>query len=117
MLDTKKLTYALIKWEQLLKEQEKKQSEAELTQSFWQNFGKPIDGLKSSKRRIIKESRTHNLTILNSGLFSSHWFALFNDIFVHISGSSHIVYSLQTLWAEVLQDSDTLQVRILIFLI
>ncbi|XP_016915649.2 alsin [Apis cerana] len=100
---------ALIKWEQICDDQEKQQKEAETTKLFWENSGKLGELLRSPDRRLIRESRTHPLSILNSGRFSTHWFVLLTDIFIHVTGTSHMVHPLKTLWIEPLPDSETVQ--------
>ncbi|XP_043467736.1 alsin [Leptopilina heterotoma] len=104
-----RLKEALSKWERIIDEQEKRQREAEITKQFWEGSGKLIELLRSPERRLIRESRTHPISVLNSGRFTTHWFVLLTDIFIHITGSSHVSYPLPTLWVEPLQDSDTLQ--------
>lgn len=106
-----RLKEALSKWERIIDEQEKRQREAEITKQFWEGSGKLIELLRSPERRLIRESRTHPISVLNSGRFTTHWFVLLTDIFIHITGSSHVSYPLPTLWVEPLQDSDTLQVN------
>lgn len=101
---------ALMKWEQLCDEQEKRQKEAEITRSFWENSGKVGELLRSPERRLIRESRSHPIALLNSGRFSTHWFILLTDIFIHVSGTYHTVHPLKTLWVEPLSDSESLQV-------
>lgn len=104
-----RLQDALVKWEQLCNEQEKKQKEAETTRHFWENSGKVGELLRSPERRLIRESRSHPIALLNSGIFSTHWFILLTDIFIHVTGTYHTVHPLKTLWVEPLSDSETLQ--------
>ena len=106
-----RLKEGLSKWERIIDEQEKRQREAEVTKQFWEGSGKLIELLRSPERRLIRESRSHPISVLNSGRFTTHWFVLLTDIFIHITGSSYVVYPLPTLWVEPLQDSDTLQVN------
>ncbi|KAL0852518.1 hypothetical protein ABMA27_017037 [Loxostege sticticalis] len=65
--------------------------------------------LRSPERRLIRESRTHPLALFNSSRFSSHWFVLLTDVFVHVVGASNSVHQLRTLWVEPQADSETLQ--------
>lgn len=109
-MGVERLQEALIKWEQVHDEQEKRQKEAEATKMFWENSGKLGESLRSPNRRLVRESRTYPLSILNSSIFSTHWFVLLTDIFIHVSGSTHIVHPLQTLWVEPLPDSENVQV-------
>ncbi|XP_033227521.1 alsin isoform X2 [Belonocnema kinseyi] len=104
-----RLKEGLSKWERVIDEQDKRQREAEATKQFWEGSGKLIELLRSPERRLIRESRSHPISVLNSGRFTTHWFVLLTDIFIHITGSSYVVYPLPTLWVELLQDSDTLQ--------
>ncbi|KAK0086427.1 hypothetical protein PV325_003204 [Microctonus aethiopoides] len=103
-----RLQDALVKWEKLCDDQEKYQREAELTKKFWDNSGKSVILLRSPKKRLIRESRTHPISISNQSRFSSHWFILLTDIFIHVIGASHTVHSLQTLWVKILPDSEKL---------
>lgn len=109
-MGVERLQEALMKWEQICDEQEKRQKEAEATKIFWENSGKLGELLRSPDRRLIRESRTQPLSILNCGRFSTHWFVLLTDIFIHVTGTSHAVHPLQTLWVEPLPDSETVQV-------
>ncbi|EFN76628.1 Alsin [Harpegnathos saltator] len=108
-MGVERLQEALVKWEQVHDEQEKRQKEAEATKLFWESSGKLGELLRSPDRRLIRESRTHPLSILNSGRFSSHWFVLLTDIFIHVTGTTHTVHPLRTLWVEPLPDSENVQ--------
>ncbi|XP_076245816.1 amyotrophic lateral sclerosis 2 isoform X2 [Calliopsis andreniformis] len=108
-MGVERLQQALIKWEQVCNEQEKRQKEAEATKQFWESSGKLGELLRSPDRRLIRESRTYPLSILNSGRFSTHWFVLLTDIFIHVIGTSYTVHPLQILWVELLPDSETVQ--------
>lgn len=109
-LGIERLQEALGKWEQICDEQERRQKEAETTKQFWESSGKLVELLRSPDRRLIRESRTHPIAVLNSSRFSTHWFVLLTDILIHVNGTSHTVHPLPTLWVEPLQDTDTLQV-------
>ncbi|XP_050465644.1 alsin [Cataglyphis hispanica] len=108
-MGVERLQEALIKWEQVHDEQEKRQKEADTTKLFWENSGKLGELLRSPNRRLIRESKTYPLSILNSGIFSSHWFVLLTDIFIHVTGTTHTIHPLQTLWIEPLPDSENIQ--------
>ncbi|XP_076625542.1 amyotrophic lateral sclerosis 2 isoform X2 [Colletes latitarsis] len=108
-MGVERLQEALIKWEQICDVQEKRQKEAVTTKLFWESSGKLGELLRSPNRRLIRESRTHPISILHSGRFSTHWFVLLTDIFIHVTGTFHTVHPLQTLWVEVLPDSETVQ--------
>lgn len=109
-MGVERLQEALIKWEQIYDDQEKQQKEAEATKLFWESSGKLGELLRFPDRRLIRESRAHPLSILNSGRFSTHWFVLLTDIFIHVTGTSHVVHPLKTLWVEPLPDSEIVQV-------
>ena len=81
---------------------------ADITRSFWDSCSiKLADALRTPERRLIRESRSHPITLLHSGRFSSHWFIILTDVLVHVSGySGHVAYPLQTIWVEPLQDLD-----------
>ncbi|XP_066593568.1 alsin [Prorops nasuta] len=104
-----RLREALKKWGQMSDEHEKRQKEAEVTKAFWESAGKLIEPLRSPERRLIRESRTNPLSVLNSGIFYSHWFILLTDVFIHVTGASYTVHPLQTLWVEPLSDPETVQ--------
>nr|XP_033325881.1 alsin isoform X1 [Megalopta genalis]XP_033325882.1 alsin isoform X1 [Megalopta genalis] len=105
---------ALIKWEQICEEQEKRQKEAIATKLFWDSSGKLGEVLRSPNRRLIRESRTHPIAMSNSRFFSTHWFALLTDIFIHVTGTTHTIYPLKTLWVAILPDSEIVQNAILV---
>ncbi|XP_014478813.1 PREDICTED: alsin [Dinoponera quadriceps] len=108
-MGVERLQEALVKWEQVHDEQEKRQKEAEATKLFWESSGKLGELLRSPDRRLIRESRTYPISILNSGRFSSHWFVLLTDIFIHVTGTTHTVHPLRTLWVDPLPDSESVQ--------
>lgn len=110
-MGVERLQEALIKWEQVHDEQDKRQKEAEATKLFWESSGKLGESLRSPNRRLIRESKTYSLSILNSGRFSSHWFVLLTDIFIHVTGTTHTIHPLRTLWVELLPDSENVQVH------
>jgi amyotrophic lateral sclerosis 2 protein len=109
---SEQLQDALKKWEAIPKEQRKRIDDAESTKKFWEGSGKIVEQFKSPERRIIRESRSHPISLFNASIFSSHWFILLTDIFIHITGTSYKAHLLQLLWVELLPDSDTLQVSI-----
>ncbi|BES88813.1 Vacuolar sorting protein 9 (VPS9) domain [Nesidiocoris tenuis] len=93
--------------EKLLDTLEIKRKEAELTKSFWESVGGRIpESLKSPQRRIVKESRCCPLMLHNASRFSSHWFILMSDIFIHITNSPHQTHNLKTLWVDANHDSE-----------
>ncbi|XP_046413815.1 alsin isoform X5 [Neodiprion fabricii] len=108
-LGIERLQEALGKWEQICDEQERRLKEAETTKQFWESSGKLVELLRSPDRRLIRESRTHPISVLNCGRFSTHWFVLLTDILIHVNGTSHTVHPLPTLWVEPLQDTDAVQ--------
>lgn len=92
----------------LMDEQEKKRKEAEITKLFWETIGKGIEQYRAPERRLIRESKSRQLNLVNPGRFSSHWFILFNDLFIHVNGSTPYVHPLETLWVEPASNTDSL---------
>lgn len=84
-----------------------------MTRRFTVDF---TDALRTPERRLIRESRSHPINLVNSGRFSSHWFIILTDVLVHVGYSGHVVYPLDTIWVEPLQDTET-QVSYFEFLI
>lgn len=103
-----RLQEALVKWEKICDDQAKDRKEAEITKKFWEHSGKLVDLLRSPKKRLIRESRTHPISVTNYSRFSSHWFILLTDTFIHVIGTSHTTHSLSTLWVKILPDSERL---------
>nr|XP_054750353.1 alsin-like isoform X1 [Lytechinus pictus] len=112
-------------WEELKKTLEKKQSDADDTRTFWESCpAKLAESIKSPDRRLIRDSRTKPLQLANAKRLSTHWFLLFNDIFVHAyedtkvalppiqrapepqKFSNHQIFSLALVWAEPIPDTD-----------
>ena len=106
----RQLQDALVKWDQLWDEQKQKKNEADITRLFWEKSARLVELLRSPERRLIRESRSYSLSVVNSGRFSSHWFVLFTDVFVHVSGGTQNVHPLTTVWVDIIQDTDTVQV-------
>lgn len=92
----------------LIEEQEKKRKEADVTKLFWETIGKNLDQYRTPERRLIRESKSRQLGLVNPGRFSSHWFILFNDLFVHVNGSTPTVHPLITLWVESIPNTDSI---------
>lgn len=92
-----------------IEEQEKKRKEAEVTKLFWETVGKSLDQYRTPERRLIRESKSQPLNLVHPGRFSTHWFILFNDLFVHMIGNTPYSYPLQTLWVEGVPNVDNLQ--------
>ncbi|XP_045511220.1 alsin [Colias croceus] len=93
----------------LNEEQEKRRKDAEVTKLFWETIGKSLEQYKIPERRLLRESKSKQLNLVNPGRFSSHWFILFNDLFVHVNGSTPILHPLETLWVDAAPNSDSLQ--------
>lgn len=93
----------------LIDEQEKKRKEADVTKLFWETIGKSLEQYRTPERRLVRESKSRLLNLVNPGRFSSHWFILFNDLFVHVIGSTPSIHPLETLWVEPVPNSDSLQ--------
>ncbi|XP_022918899.1 alsin isoform X2 [Onthophagus taurus] len=100
------------KWNSFVEEQEELLNDANRTNEFWNNFGKTVENLKKPERRLIRESRSFPINLHNAGLFSSHWFILLNDCFVHINGSWIVRHDLKTIWVEPQQDLSNGQFQI-----
>lgn len=92
----------------LIEEQEKKRKEADVTKLFWETIGKGLEQYRTPERRLVRESKSRQLNLVNPGRFSSHWFVLFNDLFIHLNGSTPIVHPLETLWIEPVTNTDSL---------
>ncbi|XP_063529679.1 alsin [Cydia strobilella] len=92
----------------LIEEQEKKRKEADGTKLFWETVGKSLDQYRTPERRLVRESKSRQLSLVNPGRFSSHWFVLFNDLFIHVNGSTVNVHPLITLWVESVPNTDSL---------
>lgn len=93
----------------LIDEQEKKRKEAEITKLFWESAGKSLEQYRTPERRLVRESKSRPLNLVNPGRFTSHWFILFNDLFIHMSGSTTNIHPLDTLWVEPAMNTDALQ--------
>lgn len=93
----------------LIDEQEKKRKEADVTKLFWETIGKSLEQYRTPERRLVRESKSRLLNLVNPGRFSSHWFILFNDLFVHVIGSTPSIHPLETLWVEPVPNSDSIQ--------
>ncbi|RVE54671.1 hypothetical protein evm_000792 [Chilo suppressalis] len=93
----------------LIEEQEKKRKEADLTKLFWDTIGKNLEQYRTPERRLVRESKHRPLNLVTPGRFSSHWFILFNDLFLHIVGSTPNAHPLDTLWVEPVSNTDSTQ--------
>ncbi|XP_071484586.1 alsin-like [Diadema antillarum] len=121
----KLLTDSSASWEELRKMVDRKQSDADDTRVFWESCpAKLAESIKSPDRRLIRDSRNRPLQLASGKRLSTHWFLLFNDIFVHATEdtkvplpsvqkppepdkfSSHQIFSLALVWAEPVPDSD-----------
>lgn len=107
-----KFTEILNKWNRFIDEQEINIKLAGETNNFWTANAKTVEHLKTPERRIIKESHKFPLHLHNASLFSSHWFILLNDVFIHMNGSTSIVHDLKTIWVEPQQDNPSGQYQI-----
>lgn len=105
-VDEKTLKDVRSKWQLFIDEQEQKQIDAKNTNTFWLSSGKLIKHLKVPKRRLIRDSHKNPIYLFNASRFSSHWFILFNDLFVHINGSSVCLHDLKTVWVEPQQEEE-----------
>lgn len=100
---------AMIRWNVFVDEQNNKKQEALSTKNFWSDSGRGIEFLKSPKRRLVRDSHTFPIFLQNAGRFTSHWFILFSDLFVHVNGSTPHLHDLTTIWLEPQQDETTQQ--------
>ncbi|XP_069108324.1 alsin-like [Argopecten irradians] len=91
-----------VKWSSLQHFIGVEQNMAVNTGAFWESINQPklVDALKIPSRRLVRDSKTHPLTLQGAGRFSVNHFILFNDLFVHSQYSSFQVYKLETLWVE-----------------
>jgi amyotrophic lateral sclerosis 2 protein len=92
----------------LIEEQEKKRKEADLTKLFWESVGKGLEQYRTPERRLVRESKSRPLNLVNPGRFSSHWFILFNDLFIHMVGNTANIHPLDTLWVEPISNTESL---------
>lgn len=97
------------KWDIFIVEQEKKEFEAKSTKKFWENSGKTIEDLRSPERRLLRESKLNPIFLTNASRFSTHWFILLSDIFIHVNGSSPNIHNLLTVWVEPQVNSENLE--------
>ncbi|XP_050685378.1 alsin isoform X2 [Leptidea sinapis] len=93
----------------LIDEQDKKRKDADVTKLFWETVGKSLEQHRTPERRLIRESKSKQLNVVNPGRFSSHWFILFNNLFIHVNGSSTNIHPLETVWVEAAPNSDSAQ--------
>lgn len=94
------------KWTYFTEDVELKEIAAKRTNLFWANSGKAIKHLKMPKRRLVRDSHKNPIFLHNASRFSSHWFILFNDVFVHINGSTVTLHDLRTVWVEPQQEEE-----------
>jgi amyotrophic lateral sclerosis 2 protein len=100
------------KWAEFVEEELQKRQQAETTREFWLNSGKAVDYLKSADRRLLRDSHKYPIHLHNASRFSSHWFVLFSDLFVHMNGSTSHLHNLTTIWIEPQQDETSQQYQI-----
>ncbi|XP_038072348.1 alsin-like isoform X2 [Patiria miniata] len=94
-------------WEALQRSIDEKKAHAEETRAFWESCpSKLAEAIKQPDRRLLRDSRTKSLTLLNAGRLSQHWFLLFADIFVHAQFTTHQAFPLALIWAEPGQQAD-----------
>lgn len=102
----KKIMEIKMKWLAFKEQQKEGLANAERTRQFWLDSGKNIDMLRTPDRRLIRESYSHPLYLSNAGRFSSHYFILLSDTFIHLSNSVPTVHPLKTVWIDP-QPNDT----------
>ncbi|XP_052757842.1 LOW QUALITY PROTEIN: alsin [Galleria mellonella] len=103
-----RLTKVISSLDSLIEEQEKKRKEADITKLFWETTGKSLEQYRTPERRLVRESKSRPLNLVNPGRFSSHWFVLFNDLFIHVNGSTPNLHPLETVWIESVSNTESL---------
>ncbi|XP_068688097.1 alsin-like isoform X2 [Montipora foliosa] len=95
------------RWEQFITLDENRQTQAEVTQKFWQDCpAKILEAFKDCHRRLLRSSNVHSLFPLKGNRFSSPLFVLFDDFFLHFQSAKNVqVFPLATVWAEGVDDS------------
>ncbi|CAK1549644.1 unnamed protein product [Leptosia nina] len=101
-----RITKVITSLDLLIEEQEKRRKEADITKLFWETIGKGLEQYRTPERRLLRESKSKQLNLVNPGRFSSHWFILFNDLFIHVNGSTPIQHPLETLWVDASPNTD-----------
>ncbi|XP_054282375.1 alsin [Macrosteles quadrilineatus] len=103
------------KWEEFCERQDTLRKQADSTRLFWESCGRLVDTLRTPGRRLVRESRSHPVNVPNVSRWSSSpWLILLSDTLVHVSGGSHTLHQLDTVWVEALSDTDTVQNSFLI---
>lgn len=102
----KKFVEIKTKWLAFKEQQEDALENAEKTRNFWLDSGKNVSFLKTPHRRLIRESNTNPIFLANASRFSSHYFILLSDSFIHIANSLSTVHPLKTIWIDT-QSNDT----------
>lgn len=102
----RKIAEIKTKWLLFKEQQEEALASAERTRNFWLESGKSVDFLKTPSRRLIRESNRNPVYLTNASRFSSHYFILLSDSFVHVCNSLTTVHPLNTVWIDP-QPNDT----------
>ncbi|CAE1150413.1 ALS2 [Acanthosepion pharaonis] len=102
-----------IAWDSLKLASNEEHKQADITRLFWEaSTQRLVESLRTPERRLLRDTKQHPLTQASAGRFSVHNFLLFNDIFVHVHGSSITIFPLETVWVdtstEIEQTQDTL---------
>nr|XP_032812903.1 alsin-like isoform X5 [Petromyzon marinus] len=94
-------------WAALAASLARERAAADRTRLFWAACSSKLtESLRRPERRLVRESRSCPLALHHTARFSFHWFILFNDAFIHAQFSSHQVFPLSTVWAELFSDED-----------
>ncbi|UYV83608.1 NPEPPS [Cordylochernes scorpioides] len=105
------LQQMITRWRHVSESINKEVQQAELTAKFWSNSPQKIsDALLKPDRRLIRDSKTHPLSLSSPSKFPlapAHWFILFNDLLVHSHFGAFEVHSLSTIWVESLPDNNS----------
>ncbi|XP_076313442.1 amyotrophic lateral sclerosis 2 [Tachypleus tridentatus] len=106
----KDIQHTVQKWKQLSEYVDRNMKQAEETKTFWDNAPqKLVDTFRIASRRLVRESKSHPLSLVSSGRFSTHSFILFSDVLVHSYFGGFHSHALETVWVEPLQDTEVSQ--------
>ncbi|GAB1600522.1 alsin-like isoform X1 [Argonauta hians] len=99
-----------IKWDALKMSSTEEHNTADKTRLFWESSSqKFVDSLQTPERRLLYDTKQNPLTQASGGRFFAHNFHLFNDIFVHVHGSTINEFPLETVWVDTSSESEQTQ--------
>ena len=80
---------------------------AESTASYWRTAPpRLIDTLQTPTRRVLRDSKTHPLSLSSAGRFTSPYsFVLFDEMFVYVQHATPHVFPLELVWVEILANT------------